>query len=357
MLSFIIAILLHICLADAPAGLYLRGNVQGSLILAVPTLAAIILVLGLALIPSVATKFIGITLAASILAIYCVHASLPTAHALGFIHVRLVAFGLPGAFSFVDCSAEVVWPLRALALLASGVLANALSQRVTIRLASAVPAACIGCLSFEHVLSHLAADLEGAEASLKDARSAAASAKARLAQKEAELAQVKGAFNGIHIHSDVRNNPSLSAVCTHTLLQIVQGALNARIATLEADVVAARQDAAAYFITVRALKHMLKVARSDAQKQDTIKMPRGKPMSSQAYCPSLPKTLMGPMVPQRIEAVKKVLGPGQKNRIEALAVQTSLMSIWNFMTPVQTIVEMRVAIIWPAKVTRGGILT
>ena len=128
MLSFIIAILLHICLADAPAGL---RNVQGSLILAVPTLAAIILILGLALIPSVHTKYFGIILAASILVVYCAHASLSTAHALGFIHVRLVAFGLPGAFSFVDCSAEVVWPLRTLALLAFGVLATGLSQRVT----------------------------------------------------------------------------------------------------------------------------------------------------------------------------------------------------------------------------------
>ena len=61
MLSLVITILLHICLADAPANLYLRGNGQGSMILAVPTLAAIILVLGLALIPSVATKFIVIS--------------------------------------------------------------------------------------------------------------------------------------------------------------------------------------------------------------------------------------------------------------------------------------------------------
>ena len=212
MLSFIIAILLHICLADAPAGLYLRGNVQGSLILAIPTLAAIILVLGLALVPSVATKYFGIILAASILVVYCAHASLSTSHALGFIHVRLVSFGLPGAFSFVDCSAKVVWPLRTLALIAFGILTTALSQRVTIRLASAVPAACVGCLSFAHILSHLAADLKGVEASLKDARSAAADAKARLAQKEAELAQVKGVLNGVHIQSDVRISPSLSAV-------------------------------------------------------------------------------------------------------------------------------------------------
>ena len=204
MLSFIIAILLHICLADAPAGLYLRGNVQGSLILAVPTLAAIILVLGLALIPSVATKFIGIILAASILVVYYVHTSLPVPHALGFIHVRLVAFGLPGAFSFVDCSAEVVWPVRALALLAFGIFTTGLSQTVTIRLASAVPAACVGCLSFAQILSRIAVDLKGVEASLKDARSAAADAKARLAQKEADLAKVKGVFNGIHIQSDVR---------------------------------------------------------------------------------------------------------------------------------------------------------
>ena len=212
MLSFIIAILLHICLADAPAGLYLRGNVQGSLILAVPTLAAIIFVLGLALVPSAATKFIGITLAALILVIYYVHASLPVPHALGFIHVRLVAFGLPGAFSFVNCSAETVWLVRALALLAFGVLATALSQRVTIRLASAIPAACVGCQSFTHILSHLASDLKGVEASLRGARSAVVSAKAHLAQKEAELSKVKGAFNGIHIPSDVRISPSLSAV-------------------------------------------------------------------------------------------------------------------------------------------------
>ena len=214
MLSFIIAILLHICLADAPAGL---RNAQGSLILAVPTLAAIILILGLALIPSVATKYFGIILAASILVVYSVHASLPTAHALGFIHMRLVAFGLPGAFSFVDCSAEVVWPLRTLAVVAFGILATALSQRVTIRLASAVPAACTGCLSFAHILSHLAADLKGVEASLKDARSAAASAKVLLAQKEAELAKVNGVFNGMHIHSDVGHS-SLSSLLRYSYI-------------------------------------------------------------------------------------------------------------------------------------------
>ena len=215
-------------------------------------------------------KYIGIILAASILVVYCAHASLSTAHALGFIHVRLVAFGLPGAFSFIDCSAELVWPLRTLALLASGVLATALSQRVTIRLASTIPAACVGCLSFEHILSHLAADLKGVEASLKDARSAAASAKARLAQKEAELAKVNGTFNGIHIHSDVGISPPLCCAIILMLLQIVLGALKARIATLEADVVAARQDAAARFTAVRALKQLLKVAREDAQKKDTV---------------------------------------------------------------------------------------
>ena len=42
------------------------------------------------------------------------------------------------------------------------------------------------------------------------------------------------------------------------------------IAALEADVVAARQDAAARFTTVRELKQMLKVAREDAQKKDTV---------------------------------------------------------------------------------------
>ena len=52
--------------------------------------------------------------------------------------------------------------------------------------------------------------------------------------------------------------------------QIVLGALKARIAALEADVVAARQDAAARFTAVRELKQLLKVAREDAQKKDTV---------------------------------------------------------------------------------------
>ena len=52
--------------------------------------------------------------------------------------------------------------------------------------------------------------------------------------------------------------------------QIVLGALKARIAALEADVLAARQDAAARFTAVRELKQLLKVAREDAQKKDTV---------------------------------------------------------------------------------------
>ena len=52
--------------------------------------------------------------------------------------------------------------------------------------------------------------------------------------------------------------------------QIVLEALKARIAALEADVVAARQVAAARFTTVRELKSLLKVAREDAQKKDTV---------------------------------------------------------------------------------------
>ena len=52
--------------------------------------------------------------------------------------------------------------------------------------------------------------------------------------------------------------------------QIVLGALKARIAALEADVNAARQDAAARFTAVRELKQLLKVAREDAQKKDTV---------------------------------------------------------------------------------------
>ena len=54
------------------------------------------------------------------------------------------------------------------------------------------------------------------------------------------------------------------------LLQIVLGALKARTAALEADVNAARQDAAARFTAVRELKQLLKVAREDAQKKDTV---------------------------------------------------------------------------------------
>ena len=70
-------------------------------------------------------------------------------------------------------------------------------------------------------------------------------------------------------------NPTCVSVL-HSLLsysyssQIVLEALKARIAALEADVVAARQDAAARFTTVRELKSLLKVAREDAQKKDTV---------------------------------------------------------------------------------------
>ena len=70
-------------------------------------------------------------------------------------------------------------------------------------------------------------------------------------------------------------NPTCVSVL-HSLLsysyssQIVLEALKARIAALEADVVAARQDAAARFTAVRELKQLLKVAREDAQKKDTV---------------------------------------------------------------------------------------
>ena len=70
-------------------------------------------------------------------------------------------------------------------------------------------------------------------------------------------------------------NPTCVSVL-HSLLsysyssQIVLEALKARIAALEADVVAARQVAAARFATVREFKSLLKVAREDAQKKDTV---------------------------------------------------------------------------------------
>ena len=70
-------------------------------------------------------------------------------------------------------------------------------------------------------------------------------------------------------------NPTCVSVL-HSLLsysyssQIVLEALKARIAALEADVVAARQVAAARFTIVRELKSLLKVTREDAQKKDTV---------------------------------------------------------------------------------------
>ena len=95
---------------------------------------------------------------------------------------------------------------------------------------------------------------------------------------------------------------------------------------------------------------------------------------------------MGPMVPQSTDAVKNVFGPGHRKRMGGLSVQTPLISIyntvlvythresryvsvvmirkkerkrsvftWNLMMPVQIRVDMKVAIICAAKVTRGGI--
>ena len=59
------------------------------------------------------------------------------------------------------------------------------------------------------------------------------------------------------------------------------------------------------------------------------------------------------MVPHRTEEVKKVLGPGQVKRIGASTSQTLGMSIWKARTPTEIKVEMKVAIIWQAKVKRG----
>ena len=52
--------------------------------------------------------------------------------------------------------------------------------------------------------------------------------------------------------------------------QIVPNVLKARITALNADVVAARQDAGAYFTTVQELKRLLKVMREDAQKDTPV---------------------------------------------------------------------------------------
>lgn len=57
-------------------------------------------------------------------------------------------------------------------------------------------------------------------------------------------------------------------------------------------------------------------------------MPIGKPSSSHLYWPSLPNTLMGPMVPQSTDAVKNVFGPGHRKRMGGLSVQTPLISIY-----------------------------
>ena len=63
---------------------------------------------------------------------------------------------------------------------------------------------------------------------------------------------------------------SLSVLSYSRSSQIVLEALKAKIAALKADVVTARQVAAARFTTVRELRSLLKVTREDAQKKDTV---------------------------------------------------------------------------------------
>ncbi|RPD60721.1 hypothetical protein L227DRAFT_610827 [Lentinus tigrinus ALCF2SS1-6] len=262
MLAFILTILFHALLAEAPVDGRLLGHNPGSLTLAIPTLAVIILVLGLALILSTITKSSGITLAAFIFTVYkCT--SLAGLRALGFLHVRLST----GTFRpqlgelsplFVDCSAELLQPLRVFSVVALWIITlRASTQWLHAELVStstsAVLAACPGCVSHEQLISGQAADLKDIRAVLEGARSVAADTEARLVKKEGELAQVKGFVNGVYIKSE-----------------ITLAAFKARVAALEAQVFAARQDAAAANAKVDELVQLLTAALKDAKEKDTI---------------------------------------------------------------------------------------
>ncbi|RPD60701.1 hypothetical protein L227DRAFT_610809 [Lentinus tigrinus ALCF2SS1-6] len=262
MLALLLAILFHALLAEAPVDGRVLGHNPGSLTLAIPTLAVIILVLGLVLILSTITKSSGITLAAFIFTVNkCT--SLAGLRALGFLHVRLST----GTFRpqlgelstlFVDCSAELLQPLRVFAVVALWIITlRASTQWLHAELVStstsAVLAACPGCVSHEQLISGQAADLRDIRAVLEGARSVAADTGARLGKKEDELAQVKGYLSTVHIHSEV------------TL-----AAFKARVAALEAEVIAAHQDAAAANAKVEELVQLLTAGRKDTQEKDRI---------------------------------------------------------------------------------------
>ncbi|RPD77114.1 hypothetical protein L226DRAFT_569316 [Lentinus tigrinus ALCF2SS1-7] len=262
MLALLLAILFHALLAEAPVDGRVLGHNPGSLTLAIPTLAVIILVLGLVLILSTITKSSGITLAAFIFTVNkCT--SLAGLRALGFLHVRLST----GTFRpqlgelstlFVDCSAELLQPLRVFSVVALWIITlRASTQWLHAELVStstsAVLAACPGCVSHEQLISGQAADLRDIRAVLEGARSVAADTEARLVKKEDELAQVKGYLSTVHIQSEV-----------------VLEAFKARVAALEAEVVAARQDAAAANAKVDELVQLLTAGRKDTQEKDTI---------------------------------------------------------------------------------------
>ncbi|RPD63346.1 hypothetical protein L227DRAFT_651004 [Lentinus tigrinus ALCF2SS1-6] len=260
MLALTLIILFHALLAEAPVGGRLLGHNPGSLTLAIPTLAAIILVLGLVLILSTITKSSGITLAAFIFTVYkCT--SLAGLRALGFLHVRLSTgtfrpplgeLGTP----FVDCSAELLQPLRVYAVVALWIIALRASTQwlhADLLSTSAVLAACPGCVSHEQLISGQAADLKDIRAVLEGARSVAADTEASLAKKEDELAQVKGYLSTVHIHSEV-----------------ILEAFKARVAALEAEVISARQDTAAANAKVNEQVQLLTAAHKDAKGKDTI---------------------------------------------------------------------------------------
>ncbi|RPD56803.1 hypothetical protein L226DRAFT_574152 [Lentinus tigrinus ALCF2SS1-7] len=259
MLSLILVILVQVLLAEAPVGGRLLGHNPGSLTLAIPTLAVVIFVLGLVLILSTITKSSGITLAAFIFTVYkCT--SLAGLRALGFLHVRFSTgtFGPQGGFStlFVDCSAEILQPLRVYAVVALWIIALRASTQwlhADLVSTSAVLAACPGCVSHEQLICGQAADLKDIRAVLEGARSVAADTEARLHKKEDELAQVKGYLSTVHIQ-----------------FEVVLEAFKARVAALEAGLVAARQDAATAIAKVDELVQLLTAALKDAKEKDTI---------------------------------------------------------------------------------------
>ncbi|RPD56777.1 hypothetical protein L226DRAFT_574128 [Lentinus tigrinus ALCF2SS1-7] len=161
--------------------------------------------------------------------------SLAAIRAFGFFHVRLFTntFGPRGDGPFVDCSAELMQPLRAFAIVALWIFAPRVSTH---------------CLHADLVST--STDIRVV---LEDAQAVAADTEVRLGKREDELAQAKGYFSTVYIHSE-----------------IIVAAFKAMIAALEAGVIVARQDTVAVNAKVAELAQLLVAARKDAKEKDTV---------------------------------------------------------------------------------------